>query len=140
MLIEEEQSLLKITKDMAAFNDIKDERCKFGIAGGTLYKSWWIFSGIQRTFYRENRVDVCKYIDKRCNGLLIIHNTALSLVSKSQYRRDALILLADCKKLAGIWLKGITIFETEYLQDKIIVDSIINIKQILENIRTSIVE
>ena len=125
---------------MAALHDSHGRRCKFGITGGVLYKSWWIFSGVQRAMYGENRAQVCHYVITKCESLKVIHDTAFELVHNSNTRIQSLTLLAACKKLAGEWLRGVPTLEAEYLGDNTVIAATGEIRRLLFHVMQSIVE
>jgi len=139
-LINAEAELSAIRRDMAALHDSHGRRCKFGIAGGVLYKSWWIFSGVQRAMYGENRAQVCHYVITKCESLKAIHDTAFGLVHISNTRVQSLTLLAACKKLAGEWLEGVPTLEAEYLGDNTVTTSIEEIRRLLFHVMQSVIE
>lgn len=139
-LINTETQLSAIRKDMAVFHDYHNTPCKFGVSGGILYKSWRILSGVQRSIYGENREIVCNYIIHKCNTLKNVHDIAFKYVNKNEFRRQALILLADCKELSSQWLRGVRIIENEYPNDESVSKYVNDMRTILEQVKTSVID
>lgn len=141
LLNDAESQLATLRKDMAALHeaDSRGIHCKFGVSGGVLYRSWSVFSGVQRFLYSEDRKQVCNYIINKCKTLKDLHDFALAFVSGSEFnsRCKALILLAVCKETAATWLSGLNIILAEYPEDFVVVNFIAEARKLLEQIRSS---